>query len=1254
MGGGQCAECQKKKLGVGGRPLQPKLAISEPGDAHEREADRVADQVMRMSPADVSKRQKSGMMQPMVQRRAAGGATGLAEAPPSVSEVLNSPGQPLDPVTRAYFEPRFGHKFGQVNIYAGGIAERSARDVNARAYTVGRNIVFGAGKFAPQTRVGQELMAHELAHVVQQNPPAGGPATPSSSIILQSPDETRTITKVEIIKKAKIGRVTLSDGLKFNLPLDMALTWIESGDYKGKHTKGERVDRIPESNYMWRFKSDKNSPVRWDAIADSEYDIHVSTTIEVADAKAVEQPPGSTKQGGGGKGAGGSKKGEGSGEKTGEEKKEGTDKKSTDGATGGTQVTDEDRKALKQLHERLKESGVVTEGTFDEKMAAKLKEMTPSEIDDFVRYLKESQAKGDMGKVDLDKMINFYKKLSPSDRELLRVNLELQGPGAEAPAELPKEVTLNLTKSAQETAGAGTGAEKVNEQLKQLDDELTDKNLKELAKIHSKITNPDDFSRENLDPVDLAKIPIFNEMMMFEGLLAGATTQSTEIEVIAKDITHSISKVRSYVLEEIAWMAAELAAGSIISALLAPVSGGASLVAGGARAALLLHRLNQLRKFIKKVEAVYTTYTKIREIISAVSKITAAYDQYKVFKSRYDALMLKLETLQRQLKTSDDDTLIEELETLEDTLVDELQAQIEEKGSLSQLLNYFYIPEDASEEDLRRILYNMPRGFEALKELSSFYEPGKTGDLEYSKTLAFKSLRVGILLYPFVGFMGAEVSNRLSALMADKSIGERLIGFTPRGGGKRKAPARKESHAKLKEVKKKRSKAADQSIAKTQDAPTKTPAKKDDPTAPKKKPDQDPSAAKKPGDEDTTKQKPDEQLKKKSDDKDPPKKKQDETDDAAKKDADVRKNKDEEQEDPKKKADAEEKRKVDDEWAQVVTKVKALPGQHPDGLTQGELLVEARKISTKHKRVSGGPKIDEVNGEGYWKVTIDRKKSVGINVDTKVFMSVRTRFNRGRRAVERAVEARGANESDKASIEALLLRHDLIKKWQFTTLRVDNRVDELQGLAVFGKMGNLKEIDIVNVDDVSRLHYGTDTDPIPINFYKEPGNYPKRLNIRGGSIDRDSATPSNPFKIEVKDAKTKTLKFEVAVGLDQSNFIKKGDKLLRKSTTRSETKQKEFREALLSIGFDLTGFDADHVKDLAFQGKDDFDNLWPLNYGVNRHAFLGKWYSGHRVEYRDTSDTKRSKTGTLYELRGKYFKVVGFKKDPPKGYGGKE
>src|SRR5206468_10924437 len=89
--------------------------------------------------------------------------------PPVVHEVLRSPGQPLDPGTRAFMEPRFGHDFSLVRVHTGTQASASTRAVDALAYTVGHDIVFGVDTYAPRTSQGRRVLAHELTHVVQQS-----------------------------------------------------------------------------------------------------------------------------------------------------------------------------------------------------------------------------------------------------------------------------------------------------------------------------------------------------------------------------------------------------------------------------------------------------------------------------------------------------------------------------------------------------------------------------------------------------------------------------------------------------------------------------------------------------------------------------------------------------------------------------------------------------------------------------------------------------------------------------------------------------------------------------------------------------------------------------------------------------------------------------------------------------------------------------------------------------------------------------
>jgi hypothetical protein len=103
-----------------------------------------------------------------LQKKQAEPQTAVDEAPATVQGVLGAPGQPLDAETRAFMEPRFGHDFGDVKVHSDLAAARSAQSLGAAAYTAGHDIVFAADYFTPTTPTGRRLIAHELAHVVQQ------------------------------------------------------------------------------------------------------------------------------------------------------------------------------------------------------------------------------------------------------------------------------------------------------------------------------------------------------------------------------------------------------------------------------------------------------------------------------------------------------------------------------------------------------------------------------------------------------------------------------------------------------------------------------------------------------------------------------------------------------------------------------------------------------------------------------------------------------------------------------------------------------------------------------------------------------------------------------------------------------------------------------------------------------------------------------------------------------------------------------
>ncbi len=173
--------------------LQAKLAVSHPDDRDERDADRIADQIMRMPAPGVQRAcapcaaggppcpKCRDEETPTVQRAA------VAETVPSAPDGLIDPlgpGHPLDAGTRAFMESRFGADFSGVRLHAGAAASTSAKSIQARAYTVGRNIVFASGEYRPGTAEGQRLLAHELTHVIQQR---GGARAVQRKLVVEDP-----------------------------------------------------------------------------------------------------------------------------------------------------------------------------------------------------------------------------------------------------------------------------------------------------------------------------------------------------------------------------------------------------------------------------------------------------------------------------------------------------------------------------------------------------------------------------------------------------------------------------------------------------------------------------------------------------------------------------------------------------------------------------------------------------------------------------------------------------------------------------------------------------------------------------------------------------------------------------------------------------------------------------------------------------------------------------------------------------------
>jgi hypothetical protein len=189
MSGFAVEQPQAVHSGGAGAPLRrAPIRIGPVDDPAEHEAERVAERVLSRAPAGVLQRACAcgGTPGPDgecaacrakrlgLQRSASGGPPGVDVAPPIVHDVLSRSGRPIDGPARSFFEQRLGMGLGSVRVHTDERAAASARAVDAMAYTVGNDVVFDSGRYAPETVPGRRLLAHELAHVAQQR--RGAPA----------------------------------------------------------------------------------------------------------------------------------------------------------------------------------------------------------------------------------------------------------------------------------------------------------------------------------------------------------------------------------------------------------------------------------------------------------------------------------------------------------------------------------------------------------------------------------------------------------------------------------------------------------------------------------------------------------------------------------------------------------------------------------------------------------------------------------------------------------------------------------------------------------------------------------------------------------------------------------------------------------------------------------------------------------------------------------------------------------------------
>jgi lysozyme family protein len=249
--------------------IQTKLAISQPSDEYEREADHVSQHVMGMPEPQRQdtcacgggcprcSNEQGGHEQLQTKRVRANGAGEMTTPPTMAHELISSPGQPLDANTRGFMESRFGQDFSRVRIHTGPRADDAANAVQARAFTLGHDIVFNTGQYAPHGDSGQKLLAHELTHVIQQRTGVGISAAHASG----APKVSRHASALSVQRQKAKPAETKTDDPAFWEWWKLVVGF--EGDFEAwKKNPGNKNDRGKETNfgitkglYMMRAKS---------------------------------------------------------------------------------------------------------------------------------------------------------------------------------------------------------------------------------------------------------------------------------------------------------------------------------------------------------------------------------------------------------------------------------------------------------------------------------------------------------------------------------------------------------------------------------------------------------------------------------------------------------------------------------------------------------------------------------------------------------------------------------------------------------------------------------------------------------------------------------------------------------------------------------------------------------------------------------------------------------------------------------------
>lgn len=405
----------------------------------------------------------------------------------------------------------------------------------------------------------------------------------------------------------------------------------------------------------------------------------------------------------------------------------------------------------------LNESDGENDGMSLEDMAKLFEDLPPEEWAAFQEFLRTTVAeKSDSNKekTTLNESLELFKAMTPAQRELLKMQ-ELTESESKMSKEELKKIKLTLNEATESTGEASSTINEIRNFVREkgVEDSIVDKIL----------------------PPDL--IPIMDEALMLEGMLAGASTRSELVHDASRELFQAIHEVRQEMLKEMAGLTAE---GALHLALAYGSAGGSTAITG-VRAVAVLNRVRRIIVLINRIKQFTESVQQISEMIQTIMDFKQKASEIRGKFESYREQLDRLEELQESLDAPID------LDERRQEVIDRMLAELD--GRWDELLAYFYIPDDTTPEELVEILLDIPRGVEALEAMWAYYQtPGEKRGPDHQEVLALKAFYAGQLLYPVVGPMAGMAAEAIGSYQA-LTFSERVERFMT-GGRKRRKGAK--------------------------------------------------------------------------------------------------------------------------------------------------------------------------------------------------------------------------------------------------------------------------------------------------------------------------------------------------------------------------------------------------------------------------------------------------------------------------------